>query len=117
MDHLAARLLQWREGVERPAHLETGLLTKLAPSSGQWIITFFKLALGNGPGTIILVRPIRAARVDKEHLKITVANSIQDYTRAAIRVHRCIVVTFPPILHPAVNCKSHLEERAARHRT
>ena len=65
---LAATLANFAERFKRYRESDAGLLHELPARSDFGVLAFIHLALGNRPCPFILFAPVRAARMQQEHL-------------------------------------------------
>ncbi len=84
-DGLAARLADRAERPERRGEVEPGLLAELAPGGVERFLAGFGLALGDGPGAVVLLRPERAAGMNEEYLDRAVATAVRQEPGAQLR--------------------------------
>jgi hypothetical protein len=61
---LSCRMFDHAQVKKYPCGCESCLFTEFTPGGVKGVLTFFILALWDGPGTVVLLRPERTARVN-----------------------------------------------------
>src|SRR5690606_16384344 len=84
-DELAARLADGAKGDGLTFRADARLLFELATGGGKRLLALRVLAFRNGPGPIVLLRPIGPAGVDEENLGLAAFQPIEQEASATFR--------------------------------